>query len=382
MKIILLTTFYKPSVGGVERQVEEIFLNLKKKGHNVRVFTTDASHSTNKRLKDTPVEHGVERFRYLFGIGFFFRFSLSLIVNLLFTDFDVIHVHNSHDAHLLPALLIKVIRRKKLVITGHNPYVVDKSKRKENLSKGVKFFDSILRIFRFGINKYIALLESEKQFVNKYLKIPLDKIEVVPNGIRDPYYKEVRKLSNSNLFYTKYNLNKYKYKAVAGLLCRVDFVKGIQNLKTAVDNNPDCLFIVGGGDGGYLEDLKEMFKENSNIFFTEEFLNVNESLDFYAFTDIFLLPSIYEPFGITIVEAMTQGKYILASSNGGPKEIIKGEYGEILDPLNEQIWSDRIKEIKENISNFTAKGQLGIKDSLEYKWEIITDKLVSLYKSI
>ncbi len=382
MKIILLTTFYKPSVGGVERQVEEIFLNLKKRGHNVRVFTTDASHSTNKRLKNVPVEHDVERFKYLFGFGFFFRFSLSLVINLLFTDFDVVHVHNSHDAHLLPALLIKIIRRKKIVITGHNPYVVDKSKRKERLSKGVILFDSILKIFRLGVDKYIALLESEKQFVNNYLKIPLNKIDIIPNGIRDPYYKEVRQLTDSNLFYTKYNLDKDKYKLVAGLLCRVDFVKGIQNLKTAVNNNPDCLFIIGGGDGGYLESLKEMFKENSNIFFTGEFLNVNESLDFYAFIDIFLLPSVYEPFGITIVEAMTQGKYILASSKGGPKEIIKGEYGEVLDPLNEQMWSDRIKDIKESIDVFTTKGQLGIKDSLEYKWERITDKLVSLYKSI
>lgn len=381
MKIILLTTFYKPSVGGVERQVEEIFLNLKR-GHNVRVFTTDASHSTNKRLKNVPVEHGVERFKYLFGFGFFFRFSLSLVINLLFTDFDIVHVHNSHDAHLLPALLIKIIRRKKIVITGHNPYVVDKSKRKERLSKGVIFFDSILKIFRLGVDKYIALLESEKQFVNNYLKIPLNKIDIIPNGIKDPYYKEVRRLNSSNLFYTKYNLNKDNYKLVAGLLCRVDFVKGIQNLKTAVNNNPDCLFIIGGGDGGYLESLKEMFKKNSNIFFTGEFLNVNESLDFYAFIDIFLLPSVYEPFGITIVEAMTQGKYILASSKGGPREIIKGEYGEVLDPLNEQIWSDRINDIKESIDVFTTKGQLGIKDSLEYKWERITDKLVSLYKSI
>lgn len=382
MKVILVSTFYKPSVGGVERQVEEIYLNLKKKGIDVEVYTTDACHSGSNRLLNYEVEPFVKRFKYLLGFGYFFRFSPGLVIDLLFNKYDVIHVHNIHDAHILPIMFINIFKRGKLIVTGHNPYIVDKSKRGNNLSKGVAFFDSIIKIFSFLINGYTALLESEKNFVSKYLSLSPNKIEVIPNGIREHYYNEVRTLNSNNIFYSKYNIDKNKYKLVLGVLCRIDFVKGIQNLKKAIEDNNDCLFVIAGGDGGYLNNIKELFNSYNNVFFTDEFLNVNESLDFYSFIDIFLLPSVYEPFGITIVEAMTQGKYILASSNGGPKEIIKSDYGEILDPNNHVLWSDRVKEIKLNREFYVNKGLLGIKDSYKYKWENVINKLISVYRAV
>ncbi len=382
MKIILLSTFYKPSVGGVERQVEEIFLNLKKRNIDVQVYTTDASHGSSNRLKKTEKEHSVKRFSYLFGFGYFFRFSPLLVLNLLFADFDIIHVHNSHDAHLLPVILIKLLRRKRLVITGHNPYVVDESKRKVNLSKGVRFFDSVLRLFAFTIDSYIALLNSEKEFVSNYLKINPNKIAVIPNGIRDDYFNEVKELDSSNIFVTEYKIDKSKYKLVLGCLCRMDYVKGIQNLQQAVKENSDCLFIFAGGDGGYLKDLKELYSGCSNVVFTEKYINVEDSLSFYAFIDVFLLPSVYEPFGITIVEAMTQGKYILATSKGGAKEIIDNGFGKIIDPQNYQEWSSEIEKIKSKKEEYTVSGKKGITDSFKYKWAKVIDNLIDEYKKV
>lgn len=380
MKIILLSTFYKPSVGGVERQVEEIYSNLKSRGINVKVYTTDASHGSSNRLEDSENNPDVKRFKYLFGFGYFFRFAPGLIFNLLFADFDIIHVHNSHDAHILPVIFIRLLRGKKLVVTGHNPYVVDDSKRKAMLSSGVRFFDFILSLFSFGINKYIALLSSEKEYVKDYLNINSNKISIIPNGIRDDYFIQVKQLDNSNIFLNEFKLRKNDYKLVLGCLCRVDYVKGIQNLLVSVKHNPDCLFVIAGGDGGYLNTLKDMYKDYSNILFTERYIDVNESLDFYAFVDVFLLPSVYEPFGITIVEAMTQGKYIIASSNGGPKEIINSDFGEIIDPANQEEWSFAISKIKNNKKETIEKGKNAIPVSSYYKWGTVIDNLIEVYK--
>ncbi len=382
MKIIQLSTFYKPSVGGVERQVEEIYQHLTSNGFKVRIFTTDASHSLDKRLTISTEEEGVKRFKYLFGFGYFFRFSLSLIWNLLSEDFDLIHVHNAHDAHLLFAIIIKILRRKKLVLTGHNPFVVDKAKRGSLLSFLVSFYDLVLRLFAFGIDKYLALLQSEKEYVHKHFGIANNRIEVIPNGIRDIYFEKVKELVPDNIFVKKYNLDKKKWNLVVGCLCRMDYVKGIQNLFVAAKNNADCLFIFAGGDGGYLENLTNHFKDLDNVFFTKEYIDVSESLEFYAFIDIFLLPSIYEPFGITLVEAMTQGKYILATSHGGPKEIITEEFGEILDPLDFDSWSLSINKIKNNKNEYITKGKNGITASKIYRWDNVIDKLITAYKSI
>lgn len=381
MKIVLLTTFYKPSVGGVERQVEEIFLNLRRRGLNVKVFTTDASHSNKDRLEMPQNEEGVFRFKYLFGFGYFFRFSLGLTFRLLTEDYDILHVHNSHDAHLVPAILITLFRQKKLVLTGHNPYVVNDKKRGTSLSFFVQVFDKVISLFSFRINRYIALLDSEKDFVKNYLDLKETQVTIIPNGIRNDYFEQVYPLDEENIFYSKYKVDRSKYSLVLGCLCRMDYVKGIQNLEQSVKDNPDCLFIFAGGDGGYLDALEEIFKNCSNVLFTKEYINVDDSIQFYSFIDIFLLPSVYEPFGITLVEAMTQGKYVLASSVGGPSEIIKKTYGEILDPFNQELWSQKIKEIKNNKSNYIEMGKNGVDDSKKYKWENVINEIIEVYKS-
>lgn len=382
MKVILISTFYKPSVGGVERQVEEIYLNLKKNGVDVKVFCTDASHGSKKRLDSTIKEEDIKRFRYLFGFGYFFRFSPILLFKLLFSKFDIVHVHNSHDAHLLGAILIRLLRRKKLVLTGHNPYVVNKSKRGESLSTFVKIFDFFIKRLSFGINKYIALLNSEKDFVVSHLNLKAQKVEVISNGIRDLYFKEVNKLTENNIFIKKYNLKKDDYKLVLGAMCRMDYVKGIQNLVTAVEENPDCLFLFVGGDGGYLPKLKELYKKSKNVFFTNEFIDTDSSIDFYSFIDIFLLPSVYEPFGLTVVEAMTQGKYILATQVGGPKEIVKDGYSKIIDPDNHKEWSNQIKMLKNNKNLVTESSNKAIIDSKIYSWDNVIKKIINLYKNV
>lgn len=382
MKIILLSTFYKPSIGGVERQVEEIYQHLKLRGYKVQIYTTDASHSSDKRLKNYQQMEDVSRFRFLFGFGYFFRFSFSLIFNLLFADFDIIHVHNSHDAHLIPVVFIRLIRRKKMIVTGHNPYIVDISKRKAKLESGVKFFDFVLKFLSFAIDKYIALLESERDFVSDYLRINKNRIVVIPNGIRDEYFHEVRDSKKDNILEVEYGVKKEDYKMILGCLCRMDYVKGIQNLLLSVQENQDCLFIFAGGDGGYLNQLENVFKNQKNVLFTKRYLNVDESLDFYALIDVFLLPSVYEPFGITTVEAMTQGKYILATSKGGPKEVINDTFGEIIDPLDFENWSKRINYISKNKKEFIDKGKNGINSSYKYKWISVIETLTDTYKSV
>ncbi len=259
MKIIQLSTFYKPSVGGVERQVEEIYQHLTSNGFKVRIFTTDASHSLDKRLTISTEEEGVKRFKYLFGFGYFFRFSLSLIWNLLSEDFDLIHVHNAHDAHLLFAIIIKILRRKKLVLTGHNPFVVDKAKRGSLLSFLVSFYDLVLRLFAFGIDKYLALLQSEKEYVHKHFGIANNRIEVIPNGIRDIYFEKVKELVPDNIFVKKYNLDKKKWNLVVGCLWEYGLRK--RNSEFICSSKRQLLIVYlffAGGDGGYLENLTNL----------------------------------------------------------------------------------------------------------------------------
>src|SRR5260221_6714012 len=147
MKVIQISSFYNPSVGGVESQVEEIALHLMRKQIDVEIYNTDASHSIVGRLSNVELKSAdykglkIKRFPYFLKLGYFFRFSPILLIRLFFSSFDVIHIHNSHDAHLLGAIIIKFLRRKRLILTVHNPFIVGNEKRGDNLNSNVKFFD-------------------------------------------------------------------------------------------------------------------------------------------------------------------------------------------------------------------------------------------------
>lgn len=381
MKIIQLTTHFHPSVGGVERQVEEIAAHLKERGHEVTVFTTDAVHgrgeSRLQRLNEIYRGIAVKRFRYRFGAGSFFRFAPGLMWALWQAEFDVVHVHNAHDAHLLPAIIIAWLRKKKLVLTGHNPFVTNE-RRASRMDSLIKFFELWVRLARRGIYKYIALLPSEKEEVMSRFKFRETQVEVIPNGIQDIYYGEP---GNADRFFREWQIDPNKWKLIVGTASRLNYVKGLQNLEYAAKNLPKVLFVFAGGDDGYRDTLRRVFGTCDNVFFTERYLPSDEVRDFYAALDIFLLPSVYEPFGMTLVEAMAQGKFVLSSNVGGPPEIIDPAFGELLNPEDQHGWYGRLKYYVQNRAEAQTKGEFAKRAATKYQWKFVIDALEQVYRS-
>ncbi|MCA9379203.1 glycosyltransferase family 4 protein [Candidatus Dojkabacteria bacterium] len=384
MKIIQLTTYFHPSVGGVERQAEEIAYHLGGLGHEVEVFTTDATHGREKRMQrlgDNYRGLKITRFRYLFGLGNFLRFAPGLIWKLWRADFDILHVHNVHDGHLLPALLVKSLRHKKLVLTGHNPFIVGAEKRGEKLNRGVAFYEWVLglRVFRSKIDLYIALLESEKQTVMQRFRLPSEKVVVIPNGIQDLYYEND---GSAESFYQEWEINPQDWDLIVGTASRLNFVKGLQNLQYAVRDLPRVLFVFVGGDDGYGENLRKMYAKYPNVIFTEHYLPSEELKNFYRAIDLFLLPSVYEPFGMTVVEAMAQGKLVLATNNGGPPEILPQGTGEVLDPADQQLWKERIAYYAEHKHEINIRGEVSRSLAGAYTWGHVISQIDEAYRGI
>jgi glycosyltransferase involved in cell wall biosynthesis len=381
-KIIQLSSFFHPSVGGVERQAEEIAAHLQERGFQVQVFTTDATHGKEKRMQRLEDQYRglkIRRFQYRLSFGDFFRFSPALVWALWTSDYDLIHVHNSHDAHLLPALIIKTLRGKKLVLTGHNPYVVGKEKRGGTLSRWVKVFDIALRLFASQIDRYIALLESEKQVVIKKFNLKPEKVAVIPNGIQELFYAQD---GNKENFWKEWGIEPGKWQLIAGAACRLNYVKGLQNLLQAVRELPQVLFVFVGGDDGYYGHLHKIYNQFTNVIFTERYLPPTEVKDFYQAIDLFLLPSLYEPFGMTVVEAMAQGKPILATNRGGTKEIVKPEFGELLDPSDQEKWKERIEYYANHKSELESKAEVAKQNATGYSWDKVISQIIAIYDQV
>jgi len=123
----------------------------------------------------------------------------------------------------------------------------------------------------------------------------------------------------------------------------------IKNLKFLIDvfnkiNKP--LTIVGSG---ILEaDLKK--QANSNIRFTG-FVNNNEVNKLYESNDVFILPSISEPWGLVVEEAIYYGLPVLVSDAVGCQEemVLKAKTGIVFSPINKDSLIDATGKIENNI---------------------------------
>ncbi len=122
----------------------------------------------------------------------------------------------------------------------------------------------------------------------------------------------------------------------------------VKNLKTLIElfNSLEEYFLTIVGDGEEKESLAKMAK--SNIIFKEPIEN-KKLKDEFLNNDIFILPSMIEPWGLVIEEALYFGLPVIVSQNCGSVELIKnGVNGYIFDPKDN-------KNLKDIIINIDAK---------------------------
>lgn len=107
-----------------------------------------------------------------------------------------------------------------------------------------------------------------------------------------------------------------------------------------------------------------------------------ELVDAYHGADIFLLPSIHEPFGIVILEAWAAGLPVVASRVGGiPSFVNHGDDGLLFEPNDKAGFIKAFKTILESPEKARELGTAGkLKAQGQYSWDRITQSLVDIYE--
>ena len=100
---------------------------------------------------------------------------------------------------------------------------------------------------------------------------------------------------------------------------------------------------------------------------------------------VFSLPTLYEPFGLAVIEAMACGLPVVATKNGGPSEILREdniEYGVLVDPEDSRSIADGLSEILGNIEAYLRFQKLGLTHiASKYTWENTAQRyLETIYK--
>lgn len=377
MKIFLVTTFFHPVTGGVESHVESLALELTKLGHAVTVLTSDSTKNGPRASRQEKQYRGfkIRRFLTWFSLSYFHKFYPGLIWYLLRHDFDVVHVHGFRKFESYVALLIAKLRKRKVIVTTHNPFTANTRSRFNKFL--VSLQDKTIGVwFARYFDKVIAIVKSEKKILTTNFKIPAERIVIIPNGLDESFFTP----GSPAQFFEEERIDPKAWKGIVAGIGRLNYVKGFQNLKTAVKELPETLFYIAGGDDGYFETLKTESAGFPNVIMPGVFIASDKVKNILAAADILVMPSLHEPFGIVLLEALAQGCPVIVTERGGAKEFLPERVGFILDPEDQPAWKDKIQYLLEHpvIRKKMAKeGKIFVED---FKWDKLVLKVLQAYK--
>ena len=173
-------------------------------------------------------------------------------------------------------------------------------------------------------DRVVAVSQVTKDIIVREYTIPADKVMVVHNSINP---NELTDTSFGSSYMYLEEMKKRGYKVVVSL-GRLTVQKGLRYLVQAAarvtEVNDKVLFLIAG-DGELRNELIEQAAELGvahNIIFTG-FLRGQRWRDAYAIGDMFVMPSVSEPFGLTALEAAGTGNAVLLSKQSGAGEVLR-----------------------------------------------------------
>lgn len=349
MKIVHIITAF--GIGGAEKLLLGV-MNQQVKNHEVFLIyfknKNDLINQLDKRIKAYQVP---------------FSFSMIKEMKLLYKAInpDIIHTHLGH-ADLLGVWSARKTSAK-VFCTMHNIYF------KKNILD--TFFFKMYSFLFLKKGHIISISKSVETHVLKKLKIPNERSHLLYNAISNKELKPDKKpnVKCKLLFVGRLE----KQKSVNTLLSAINI------LKLRKINKEFELKIVG--DGSLRSDLEKQIIDlqvDDVVKFEGEQKDVDS---YYTESDIFILPSIWEGFGIVILEAFRAKIAVIASNIEGPSELIENDKsGLLFKPKDSVELANKIEKLLLDSEKRERIAQNGfLQFSRKYHLDVYVEKLNNLY---
>lgn len=365
--------------GGVENVTYNLAVQMAKKGHEVFIFTSSIDP------RDSTEEYGnikIYRYRRNLKIGRG-SISLNLIYKPLFLDFkdldlDIVHSHIGNLPAPLTAYLYAKKRKKPLVTTYHEDYIGGFGTLTRRF--GVYLFDSFIADKMLS-GSDIVLTPSE-YYIDKsrHLRNVSSKVKAIPNGIN---LEEFRLDLSKDQCRTKLGLplNKKIILFVGNLTPRKAPHILIGSMKRVQTMIPDSILVLVGA-GEYIHELNKLGESlgiSQNIIFTG-FIEDSLKAYYYYSSDIFVLPSFSEGFGIVLLEASACGLPLVVSDLEVFNSVVTDGYnGLFTEAGNKDDLAKKIIHLLQNEDLRIKMGKNAKENSNKFSWDRIADETERIY---
>ena len=309
-------------------------------------------------------------------------FNPGIILEILRGSYDAIFVHDFIQPTSLLACLAAFCRR--VPVLFHGEALLLRPRPRPRWFQAVKrlYFTTLFRI----PGRFLAIGSHNRDF---YLHYGVDegKIFLMPYCVDNEFFQQKAKACYEQSLETRRELGIPEGIPIVLFVGKLidrkrpfDLVRGFERVRTKVEA---ALVFVGDGDQRaalekYVED-----KKIPDVHFVG-FKNQTELSPYYLASDVFVLPSDWEPWGLVINEAMVHGLPVVASSMIGaaPDLVQPGENGFIYPVRNVNALTDCLSQILSSKEHREAMGRNSLKIISQWNYDVCVQGVLKALESL
>lgn len=324
----MITSEFPPTVGGIGYYVFNLGKKLVEKGHQITVITRGYWKKQHQSI------NGMEVFRvyhlplYPFHLQFH-GFFVQKLLKSMERDLDIVHVHLPGVHHFYTSLPV--------ILTVHTLSRVGMTCGPVSYSlKSAVNSNFVFPVERAMLNKVNLVTSVSYTVAEELQRLRNCKAEVIGNGVDTKFFTP-KELNNNS-----------RYVFFSGrLIVEKGLLDLVESAKYVCEAHPSVSFVLAGS--GPLEDSLRQLIQRKGL--KKNFLLLgsrarNEILKYYQNSTVFVLPSYYESFPNTLLEAMACGIPVVTTTVCDmPKIVIDGENGYLVPPKDPIALSKAILEL-------------------------------------
>ena len=239
---------------------------------------------------------------------------------------------------------------------------------------------SLFKLMAIRSKKIIAVSENTKADIVNYLGVKEDKVVVIYNGVSEIFKKDASKEECEKL--------RHKLNLHAKYILNISNMKAHKNIETLIEaysklrkKGIEQKLLLAGGKKERVKEL-QVYAEQFNV--AEDIIFI-QNIDFedlpvlYRICDVFVFPSLYEGFGLPLVEAMASGVPVVTSNVSSMPEVV-GNAGITIEPSNADSLAEAIEKVISDNKLRENMIKTGIKQVEKFNWRNTAKKTLEVYE--
>lgn len=379
MKVLHIIPTLSPMYGGPSMAVFGMSTALVRHGIDITIATTQSFTGTD--IDEVIIHEFPRRFESMLPSDFSYSPMLKKWLKLNAKTFDLLHIHTlftyttNQACHIARSLDIPYILRPCGMLS---PLCLQKSR----LKKAV--WMNLHEVRNLKGAAAIQFTSEDEKKATEFFRVQVPSV-VIPNGPVEKYDEEIGRHNSLNEHFQSFPERKKIL-----FLSRLNPIKGLDLLIPALgllaDKRDDFVFVLAGsGESKDENEIRRLLSQNNLTRCTVKtgFVQGIEKYSLLSLSDVFVLPSYHENFGLAVTEAMAAGLPVVISDRVNIHHDVQAYNAGLVTTCDVQQMAGAIEKLLDDAALRKRMGENGKRLVREkFNWDVIVPKIISLYEHV